>query len=200
MKKLLTLTGDVKAIFKLQDVNLLLNIFWCFFRIWNELLPKNGNLTKTFLLGAFGTKTLGVYLTGKKVKTDNNKLTAIQEYLLCCNYFPSFEDFSILTRESNDFKLKIMDSLQIARDKPILNKADFSLPLELFWYSISGYHMMFYHIIWCPSVPLCVSSCRLFSFHYYVTSFVFYQKQNLRAFIVILSVTMQTVAFEANQK
>ena len=38
----------------------------------------------------------------------------------------------ILTRESNDFKLKIMESLLIARDKPILNKVDSSLPLELF--------------------------------------------------------------------
>ena len=72
------------------------------------------------------------HLTEKKVKIDNNKLTVIQEHLLCCNYCPSFEDFSILTRESNDFKLKIMESLLIARDKPILNKADSSLPLELF--------------------------------------------------------------------
>ena len=76
---------------------------------------------------------LGIsHLTEKKVKIDNNKLTAIQEHLLCCNYSPSFEDFSILTRESNDFKLKIMESLLIARDKPVLNKADSSLPLELF--------------------------------------------------------------------
>ena len=47
------------------------------------------------------------HLTGKKVKIDNNKLTAIQEHLLCCNHSPSLVDFSILTRESNDFKLKI---------------------------------------------------------------------------------------------
>ena len=57
---------------------------------------------------------------------------AIQEHLLCCSYFPSFEDFSILTRESNDFKMKIMESLLIARDEPIYNKADSSLSLELF--------------------------------------------------------------------
>ena len=76
---------------------------------------------------------LGIsHLSDKKIKIDNNKLTAIQEHLLCCNYCPSFEDFSILTRESNDFKLKIMESLLIAHDKPILNKADSSLPLELF--------------------------------------------------------------------
>ena len=67
-------------------------------------------------------------LNGKKVKIDNNKLMAIQEQLLCCNYTPSFEDFSILTRKSNDFKLKIMESLLIAHGKPVLNKADSSLP------------------------------------------------------------------------
>ena len=72
------------------------------------------------------------HLTEKKVKIDNNKLTVIQEHLLCCNYSPSFEIFSILTRESNDFKVKIMESLLITRDKPILNKEDSSLPLELF--------------------------------------------------------------------
>ena len=64
------------------------------------------------------------HLSEKKVKIDNNKLTAILEHLLCCNYCPSFEDFSILTSESNDFKLTIMEGL--------LNKADSSLPLELF--------------------------------------------------------------------
>ena len=91
---------------------------------------------------------LGIsHLTDKKIKIDINKPTAIYEHLVCCNYSPSFEDFLILTRESNDFKLNIMESLQIARDKPILNKTDSSLPLELFSYNISGYHMMFYHII-----------------------------------------------------
>ena len=58
-----------------------------------------------------------------------------------------FEDFSILTRESNDFKLKIMERLLIAHDKPVLNKVDSSLSLELFWYNISVYHMVFYHIM-----------------------------------------------------
>ena len=64
--------------------------------------------------------------TGKKVKIDNNELRTIQEHLLCCNYSPSFEDLSILNRESNDFKLKIMGSLLIARAKPVLSKADSS--------------------------------------------------------------------------
>ena len=71
-------------------------------------------------------------LTGKEVRIDNNKLRAIQEHLLCCNYSPSYEDSSILTRESNDFKLKIVENLLIARNKPCLKKADSSLSLELF--------------------------------------------------------------------
>ena len=58
--------------------------------------------------------------------------------------------------------------------------------------------MMFYHIIWCPSIPLCVYNCRLFSFHYYVTSLLFYQKQNVRAFIIILGVTIKAVAFDSS--
>ena len=37
-----------------------------------------------------------------------------------------------------------MESLLIARDKPIINKTDSSLLLELFKYNISGYHMMSY--------------------------------------------------------
>ena len=61
--------------------------------------------------------------------------------------FYFFFDFSILTRESNDFELKTMESLVTARDKSVLNKVDSSLPLEVFWYSTSGYHMIFYHII-----------------------------------------------------
>ena len=72
------------------------------------------------------------HITGKKVKIDTNKLTAIQEHLLCCTYSPSFEDFSILTRESNDFKLKILESLLIPGDKPMINMANSTLHLEQF--------------------------------------------------------------------
>ena len=72
------------------------------------------------------------HLTGKKVDWQQQANSLIQEHLLCCNYSPSFEDFSILTRESNDFKLTTMVSLLFARDKPILNKADSSLHWQLF--------------------------------------------------------------------
>ena len=55
---------------------------------------------------------------------------------------------------------------------------------------------MFYHIK-CPSNPMCVYNYRLFGSHYYVKSFVFYEKQNVRAFNIILDVTMKEVAFES---
>ena len=82
--------------------------------------------------------------------------------------------FSILTREVNNSKLKIMESLPIARDKPCLNKADSSLPLELFWYNIVV-------IIWCfiTSYDVIYHLVRIHlsfvhSFKYYVMIFVFF--------------------------
>ena len=42
-------------------------------------------------------------------KIDNNKLTAIHDKLSCSNYSPFFDGFSILTKERNDFKLKMME-------------------------------------------------------------------------------------------
>ena len=66
---------------------------------------------------------LGVsHLTRENMKTGNDKLTATQEYHLCCNYTPSFDNFSILTRES-DFKLKIKHSILAARDNPVSFRA-----------------------------------------------------------------------------
>lgn len=51
-----------------------------------------------------------------KMKIGNNELMVIQEHLLCCNC-SSFFDISILTIESNCFKLKIMEILLIVRAK-----------------------------------------------------------------------------------
>ena len=61
VKKLLTVTVDIKTTFKLQDVILSVYIFWSLFWIRKEVLPKSGNLTQTSLLGTFWTITLGLY-------------------------------------------------------------------------------------------------------------------------------------------
>ena len=61
VKKLLTVTVDIKTTFKLQDVILSVYIFWSLFWIWKEVLSKSGNLTQKSLLGTLWTLTLGLY-------------------------------------------------------------------------------------------------------------------------------------------
>ena len=61
----------------------------------------------------------------------NNKLTATHEYQLSCNCYPFFEKCSILTTGSNDFNLKIMESLLI---EPLCEKCPNT---EIFWYVFS---------------------------------------------------------------
>ena len=59
-------------------------------------------------------------LTGKFVKTP--KKSTISNHMLLDGYKASFNNFSILLKESNPFKLQLKESLVISRDKPILNK------------------------------------------------------------------------------
>ena len=69
-------------------------------------------------------------LTGKRV--NNNKKLAVKDHCLFFNDVGSFEDFSILTYESNSLKLLIKEALSVSRDKPLLNKQVRSIPLQLF--------------------------------------------------------------------
>ena len=70
-------------------------------------------------------------LTGKFVKTP--KKFAIFDQMLLDGHNTSSDNFSILLKESNPFKLgKLKESLSISRDKPTLNKNIYSFPLELF--------------------------------------------------------------------
>ena len=69
-------------------------------------------------------------LTGKRV--NNNKKSAAKDHCLFFNYTGSFEDFLILTYESNLSKLLIKEALLASRDKPLLNKQVKSIPLQLF--------------------------------------------------------------------
>ena len=85
-----------------------------------------------------------------KISSQRSKNTSYVETML-----KSFGDFSILSKENDHFKLNIMESLLIVRQKPVLDKADSLLSLKPFWYYISGlsydvlsYHMMpIYHIV-----------------------------------------------------
>ena len=69
-------------------------------------------------------------LTGKFVKTP--KKSAIFDHMLLDGHKASFDNFSILLKENNAFKLQLKESLLISRDKPILNGNIYSFPLELF--------------------------------------------------------------------
>ena len=57
-------------------------------------------------------------LNGKRVK--NSKKPAIFDHILLKDHDSSFEEFTILLKESNHFKLHLKESFLIKRDKPEL--------------------------------------------------------------------------------
>ena len=68
-------------------------------------------------------------LTKKKVKP---KGSAVSDHLLLYNHSPSFENFSVLTKENKKFLLGLKESLLKMRDKPSLNRNIRSAPFYLF--------------------------------------------------------------------
>ena len=68
-------------------------------------------------------------LARKKVKPRDS---AVSDHLLLCNHSPSFDNFSVLTKENKKFILELKESLLIMRDKPSLNRNIRSAPLYLF--------------------------------------------------------------------
>ena len=68
--------------------------------------------------------------TGKNIKSIKN--SAVRDHMLVFNHIVSFEDFSNLANGTNDFRIKLQESLLIHRDGPLLNKTSESAPLMLF--------------------------------------------------------------------
>ena len=108
----------------------------CFLTFWDCLIFKCGGYTATYYgkskhhFKVRMCENLRVSaLPGKGVKRDNN--SAIKEHHLFCNHSSGFDNFSILARNSNDFKVTLMESLLINRDHPPLNKNRHLLPLGL---------------------------------------------------------------------
>ena len=66
------------------------------------------------------------HLTGKRVEC---KPSAVSDHLLLHNHDGDFNDFTILCRDNNDFRLLIRESILISRDYPVLNKNTASIPL-----------------------------------------------------------------------
>ena len=73
--------------------------------------------------------------TGKRVK--NPKKSAIFDHILLKGHDASFENFAILLKENNNFKLYLKESLLMKRDKPELNRNIYSYALELFDWLLS---------------------------------------------------------------
>ena len=65
-----------------------------------------------------------LHLTSRRLK--NVKQSAISDHLLTCDCNINFNDFTILSKDSNNI------NLLIACDKPMLNKTIKSFSLELF--------------------------------------------------------------------
>ena len=70
------------------------------------------------------------HLTNKGLQ--NVKQSAISDHLLTCNCNINFNDFTMISDDSNNIKLLIKESLLISCDKPILNKTIKYFQLELF--------------------------------------------------------------------
>ena len=68
--------------------------------------------------------------TGKNIKSTKN--SEVRDHISAGNNLVSFEDFSILANGTNDFRIKLQESLLIHRDGPQLNKTSESAPLMLF--------------------------------------------------------------------
>ena len=68
--------------------------------------------------------------TGKNIKS--NKNSAVHNHMLVCNNIVSFEDFSVLNKATNDFRIKLQESPLIPHDGPQLNKTFESGPSMLF--------------------------------------------------------------------
>ena len=68
------------------------------------------------------------HLTGKMVEC---KPSTIADHLLLHNHDSDSNDFTILCRDNNGFRLIIKKSILLSRDSPVLNKNTASIPLLL---------------------------------------------------------------------
>ena len=69
------------------------------------------------------------HLTGKRVEC---KSSAVWDHLLLHNHDRDFNDFTILCRDNNGFRLLIKEFILISRDSPVLIKNTASISLLLF--------------------------------------------------------------------
>ena len=72
------------------------------------------------------------YKTEKPYSYNKKTASAVSLHINSLNHKATDCDFKIIGRASNDYYLKIQESLLIHKEKPVLNKTVFSVPLYLF--------------------------------------------------------------------
>ena len=105
---------------------------------WRKLTTSTANCSLTWIFYklvntamSFQIEHIGIsHLTNKRLK--NVKQSAISDHVQTYDCNINFNDFTILSKDSNNINLLIKESLLISRDKLILNKTVKSFPLELF--------------------------------------------------------------------
>ena len=71
-------------------------------------------------------------MTNKPFTYNNKTSTTVGEHVHDCNHKNLSDSFKIIGSAKNDYHLKIKESLNILREKPLLNKTVKSFPLYLF--------------------------------------------------------------------
>ena len=70
--------------------------------------------------------------TNKPYKYTKENATVVRKHIADCQHASDLDEFSIIGSASNDFHLKIKESLVIKKLKPSLNTQEDSIPLVLF--------------------------------------------------------------------
>ena len=74
---------------------------------------------------------LNVSISVKYFVRDCNKDSIVYHHLLNCNYWLTFEDFSILSHENNKYLLKLKEGLLIMRDRPLAKNINICSTLRI---------------------------------------------------------------------
>ena len=98
-----------------------------------QVLYDISNLLATFRMSYIYLRFVSLNIwESMNVEVKSSSLPKILLCMILCNNIVSFEDFSVLANETNDFRIKLQKSLLIHRNGPQLKKASESALLMLF--------------------------------------------------------------------
>ena len=79
------------------------------------------------MVTARSSEHIGIsHLIGKRIEC---KPSAVSDHLLLHNHGNDFNDFTILSRDNNGFRLLLKESILVSRDSPVFNKNTAIIPL-----------------------------------------------------------------------